>query len=55
MNEAMRPLGLTGAQADALVVIAQASPVSLKELGELLIAESGHPSRLVDRSSTPDT
>jgi DNA-binding MarR family transcriptional regulator len=49
MNEAMRPLGLTGAQADALVVIAQASPVSLKELGELLIAESGHPSRLVDR------
>ena len=48
-NEAMRPLGLTAAQADALVVIAQAGPVSLKELGELLIAEAGHPSRLVDR------
>jgi MarR family transcriptional regulator, organic hydroperoxide resistance regulator len=49
VNEAMRPLGVTAAQADALVVISQAEPVSLKELGDLLIAESGHPSRLVDR------
>jgi DNA-binding MarR family transcriptional regulator len=49
MNEAMAPLGLTAAQADALSVIAQAGPLSLKELGELLIAEAGHPSRLVDR------
>jgi len=48
-NEAMRPLGLTGAQADALLVVERAGPLSLKELGELLIAESGHPSRLVDR------
>jgi MarR family transcriptional regulator, organic hydroperoxide resistance regulator len=49
MNEAMRPLGLTGAQADALGVIGKAGPLSLRELGELLIAEAGHPSRLVDR------
>jgi MarR family transcriptional regulator, organic hydroperoxide resistance regulator len=49
MNDAMRPLGLTGAQADALSVIGAAGPLSLKELGELLIAEAGHPSRLVDR------
>ena len=48
-NEAMRPLGLTSAQADALSVLAQAGPLSLKELGELLIAEAGQPSRLVDR------
>jgi DNA-binding MarR family transcriptional regulator len=48
-NEAMRPLGLTGGQAEALTVIRQAGPLSLKELGDLLIAESGHPSRLVDR------
>ena len=48
-NEAMRPLGLTGAQADAVTVIGQAGPLSLNELGALLIAESGHPSRLVDR------
>ena len=48
-NEAMRPLGLTGAQADVLSVIAQAHSISLKDLGELVIAEGGHPSRLVDR------
>jgi MarR family transcriptional regulator, organic hydroperoxide resistance regulator len=48
-NEVMRPLGLTGPQADALVVIGQAGPLSLKALGDLLIAEAGHPSRLVDR------
>ena len=48
-NEAVRPLGATAAQADALVVIDQAGPVSLGELGKLLIAEGGHPSRLVDR------
>jgi DNA-binding MarR family transcriptional regulator len=48
-NEAMRPLGLTGVQADALSVIAEAGPLSLGELGDLLIAEAGHPSRLVDR------
>ena len=48
-NDAMRPLGLTAPQADALTVIGQAGPLSLKDLGELLIAEAGHPSRLVDR------
>jgi DNA-binding MarR family transcriptional regulator len=48
-NEVMAPLGLTAAQADALFVIGQAEPLALKELGELLIAEGGHPSRLVDR------
>jgi MarR family transcriptional regulator, organic hydroperoxide resistance regulator len=48
-NDAMRPLGLTGAQADALWVIGQTQPISLKDLGDLLIAEAGHPSRLVDR------
>ena len=48
-NEVMQPLGLTGAQADAVTVLGQAGPLSLKELGELLIAEAGHPSRLVDR------
>jgi DNA-binding MarR family transcriptional regulator len=49
INDAMQPLGLTAAQADAVVVIGQAEPLALKELGGLLIAESGHPSRLVDR------
>ncbi len=49
VNEAMRDLGLTGPQADALTMIRQAGPLSLKELGDLLIAEAGHPSRLVER------
>jgi DNA-binding MarR family transcriptional regulator len=49
LNDALRPFGLTAAQAEAIVVIGQAQPLSLKELGELLIAEAGHPSRLVDR------
>ena len=49
INAAMAPLGITAAQADALVVIGQAQPLALKDLGELLIAEAGHPSRLVDR------
>ena len=48
-NELMRPLGLTGPQADALVVIGREQPLALKDLGGLLIAEAGHPSRLVDR------
>ena len=54
INEAMEPLGITAAQADALAVIGQAQPLSLKELGELLIAEGGHPSRLVDRLVNAD-
>ncbi|MFI7670152.1 MarR family winged helix-turn-helix transcriptional regulator [Nocardia sp. NPDC049526] len=49
MNDALEPLGVTDVQADALVVIGQAGPLSLKDLGDLLIAEAGHPSRLVDR------
>jgi len=49
LNDAMRPLGLTGPQAEALTVIGQAGPLALKELGDMLIAEAGHPSRLVDR------
>jgi MarR family transcriptional regulator, organic hydroperoxide resistance regulator len=48
-NQVMESLGLTAAQADALYVLGKAEPLSLKELGELLIAEAGHPSRLVDR------
>jgi MarR family transcriptional regulator, organic hydroperoxide resistance regulator len=48
-NDAMRPLGITGAQAEALVVIGAEQPLGLRELGERIVAESGHPSRLVDR------
>jgi MarR family transcriptional regulator, organic hydroperoxide resistance regulator len=49
MNAALADLGLTAPQAEALAVLAQAGPLSLHQLGGLLIAEGGHPSRLVDR------
>ena len=46
----LRPLGLTPAQAEALRVLAERAPLSLSELGGLLICETGgSPSRLVDR------
>ena len=47
--DVMRPLGVTAQQADAIYVIGRAGPLSLKDLGGLLIAEGGHPSRLIDR------
>jgi MarR family transcriptional regulator, organic hydroperoxide resistance regulator len=49
MNAALSDLGLTAPQAEALTVLARAGSLSLRELGRLLIAEGGHPSRLVDR------
>lgn len=49
MNDALASLGVTGLQADALSVIGQTGEISLTDLGGLLIAEAGHPSRLVDR------
>ena len=48
-NDALHPLGITTAQAEVLWVLERAEPLSLGELGDLLIAEGGHPSRLVDR------
>jgi DNA-binding MarR family transcriptional regulator len=46
----LRPLGLTPSQAEVLRVLADAAPLSLSALGELLLCESGNnPSRLVDR------
>jgi DNA-binding MarR family transcriptional regulator len=48
-NDALRPLGITSPQAEAVLIIGEREPLTLRELGELVIAESGHPSRLVDR------
>lgn len=47
-SDALRPYGLTPAQAEALHVIAERGPLALLDLGRLLICESGSPSRLVD-------
>lgn len=47
LTEALRPLGLTPAQAEVLQVLDQFGELSLSELGERLVCETGSPSRLV--------
>lgn len=49
INDLLRPLGLTAGQAEVLQLLERSGPMSLGELGSLLVAEGGHPSRLVDR------
>jgi DNA-binding MarR family transcriptional regulator len=50
---ALRPLGVTSAQAEVIRVLDQYEPLTLGALGELLICETGTgPSRLVDRLVT---
>jgi len=46
--EVLRPLGLTPAQAEVLQVVEQYQPLTLIELGERLVCETGSPSRLVN-------
>jgi DNA-binding MarR family transcriptional regulator len=45
----LRPLGLTTLQAESLIALDDLGPVRLKQLATHLVAESGHPSRLVSR------
>jgi DNA-binding MarR family transcriptional regulator len=42
-------LDLTPAWAETLVILDEGSPLTVTELGDLLVCESDHPSRLVDR------
>jgi DNA-binding MarR family transcriptional regulator len=46
-TEALRPLGLTASQAEVLRVLQEYQPISLRDLGQLLVCEYGSPSRLV--------
>lgn len=48
LTEALRPLDLTPAQGEVLRVLQEFQPLSLIELGDLLVCESGSPSRLVN-------
>jgi DNA-binding MarR family transcriptional regulator len=48
MAASLRETGLTPAQAEVLEVIREHGPLTLAELGKLLICENGSPSRLVD-------
>jgi DNA-binding MarR family transcriptional regulator len=45
--EALRPLSLTPSQAEVLRVLQDYAPLSLIALGDLLVCETGSPSRLV--------
>jgi DNA-binding MarR family transcriptional regulator len=47
LTEALAPLDLTPSQAEVLQVLEQFAPLTLIELGERLVCESGSPSRLI--------
>lgn len=48
-TELLKPLGLTTSQSEVLRVLYDHEPLSLIELGQLLVCETGSPSRLVTR------
>ena len=48
MSKALRQVGLNAAQREVLEVARQHSPLTLAELGRLLVCQVGSPSRLVD-------
>ncbi len=53
LAEALRPLGITPSQGEALRLLAERQPLTLSALGQLLVCESGtNPSRLIDRLVT---
>ena len=45
----LKPLGLTPAWAEVLTVLDEREPLTIRELGLLLVCEGDHPSRLVNR------
>lgn len=47
---ALRPLGLTPSQAEALRIMGDHAPMTLTDVGRMLVCEAGtNPSRIVDR------
>jgi DNA-binding MarR family transcriptional regulator len=48
MSAALRQVGVNSAQREVLEVVRQHGPLTLAELGRLLVCEVGSPSRLVD-------
>ncbi|MFT4029425.1 MAG: winged helix DNA-binding protein [Protaetiibacter sp.] len=49
LTECFRPLGLSCVQAEALLALRATGPTTLTQLSGNLVAESGHPSRLISR------
>jgi DNA-binding MarR family transcriptional regulator len=47
LTDLLRDLKLTPSQAEVLLVLQQCQPITLTELGERLVCETGSPSRLV--------
>jgi len=47
LTDALRPLHLTPSQAEVIQVLQQNQPMTLLQLGERLVCETGSPSRLV--------
>lgn len=45
----VKPLGLTPAWAEVISVLDEREPLTIRELGLLLVCEGDHPSRLVNR------
>jgi DNA-binding MarR family transcriptional regulator len=45
----LQDLGVTPAWAEAIEILNEGSPLTVKELGDLLVCERNHPSRLVER------
>jgi DNA-binding MarR family transcriptional regulator len=55
LAQALRPLGVTPSQAEVLRLLSDGQPMTLTELGRLLVCEGGNnPSRLVDRLVSAD-
>lgn len=48
-KELLSEIGVTPSQAEVISILMKCQPMSLKELGTMLICESGSPSRLVER------
>lgn len=49
LNDSLKDSGLTASQAEVIRILADWKSLSLKELGKLLICETGSPSRLLER------
>ena len=54
LSEVLKPLGLTSSQSEVLRVLYDHEPMSLIELGNMLVCETGSPSRLVNRLIAAD-
>jgi len=48
-NKMLEPLNITANQSEVLIILAETEPLSLKELGDLLICERKSPSRLIQK------